>query len=57
MSLHDRCIVVEMRTFYRHAAPGSYAMKALKDLGSKVYIAKVGKCACNEKKPVAVQRC
>ena len=48
MSLHDRCIVVEMRTFYCHAARASYAMKALKDLGSKIDTAKVGKCVCNE---------
>jgi len=54
VSLHDRRIVVEMGTFYCHAAPTSYAMKALKDLGSKVHIAKFGKCVCNEKKTVAV---
>lgn len=57
MFLHGRCIVVEMLTFYCHAVPASYAMNALKDLGSKVDSAKVGKCVCNEKKPVAVQRC
>jgi hypothetical protein len=46
-----------MRTFYCLAASASYAMKALKDLGSKEETAKVGKCLCNEKKPVAVQQC
>lgn len=45
-----------MRTFYCHATRASYAMTALKDLGSKVDIAKAGKCLFNEKKPVAVQR-
>jgi len=45
-----------MCTYYCQAAPASYAMTALKDLGSKVDIAKAGKCVFNEKKPVAVQR-
>jgi hypothetical protein len=45
-----------MRNFYGHAARASYTMTALKDLGSKVDIAKAGKCVFNEKKPAAVQR-
>jgi len=36
-----------MRTFYCQAAPAFYAMTALKDLGSKVDIAKAGKCVFN----------
>jgi hypothetical protein len=40
-----------MRTFYCQAAPAFYAMTALKDLGSKVDIAKAGKCVFNPLKP------